>query len=220
MIDQSTAIVACSKMFPQLGYGQRSSGSRCGCTAKVRVRISTLAEHSTQTGRMQHGNGSHVLHGQSHIKHRLMRIVGCSMDSVGPLSSTRSIAYSRESTSSRSRLSVSSRSTASRRGPRTPIGLALIARESRRSSPVVPGALGECSSARIAVQSECGTRYFPRHGIPVSTDDMSATRVPPSPQARRSSYINSWVFALRKATLLPFLGWGRNAKQCDARRGW
>ena len=199
MIDQSTAIVACSKMFPQLGYGQRSSGSRCGCTAKVRVRISTLAEHSTQTGRMQHGNGSHVLHEQSHIKHRLMRIVGCSMDSVGPLSSTRSIAYSRESTSSRSRLSVSSRSTASRRGPRTPIGLALIARESRRSSTVVPGALGECSSARIAVQSECGTRYFPRHGIPVSTDGMSATRVPPSPQARRSSYINSgsWVFALR-----------------------
>jgi hypothetical protein len=85
----------------------------------------------------------------------------------------------------------------------------------------VPGALGECSSARIAVQSECGTRYFPRHGIPVSTDGMSATRVPPSPQARRQSYINSWVFALRKATLLPFLGWGRkNAKQCDARRGW
>ena len=184
MIDQSTAIIACSKMFPQLGYGQRSSGSRCGCTAKVRVRISTLAEHSTQTGRMQHGNGSHVLHEQSHIKHRLMRIVGCSMDSVGPLSSTRSIAYSRESTSSRSRLSVSSRSTASRRGPRTPIGLALIARESRRSSTVVPGALGECSSARIAVQSECGTRYFPRIGIPVSTDD-SASRVPPSPQARR-----------------------------------
>ena len=133
---QSTAIVACSKMFPQLGYGQRSSGSRCGCTSKVRVRISTLAEHSTQTGRMQHGSGSHVLHEQSHIKHRLMRIVGCSMDSVGPLSSTRSIAYSRESTSSRSRLSVSSRSTASRRGPRMPTGLALIA-ERRRSSPVV-----------------------------------------------------------------------------------
>jgi hypothetical protein len=165
----------------------------------VRVRISTLAEHSTQTGRMQHGNGSHVLHGQSHIKHRLMRIVGCSMDSVGPLSSTRSIAYSRESTSSRSRLSVSSRSTASRRGPRTPIGLALIARESRRSSTVVPGALGECSSARIAVQSECGTRYFPRHGFQFpQTTVHPGCPLPPGP--------NSWVFALRKATLLPFLG--------------
>ena len=76
------------------------------------------------------------------------------------------------------------------------------------------------SARRMLVRSHRSTErvrdtLFSAARIPVSTDDMSATRVPPSPQARRSSYINSWVFALRKATLLPFLGC-RARKRCVA----